>query len=243
MSDSRFVAHIDVLGMSSIVERDANLAWSVLSDLVAVLDKTTKYTLAFEDLGEVVETLRVIKSVTFSDTIILFTRDDSDLSLRCLIILVVEIFHKALFKCVPVRAGISHGTFFFNIERSMYSGPALIDAYRTGEAAQWLGVTFSASVETQAKRLGLKTGQSDVVVPWVLALKGGSQRTYAANWPAVFAHDLRISPPISLEQFYQAFEKTFGAFNLLPEDVRFKYQHTVDFMNAFVIRHIGVQKP
>jgi hypothetical protein len=39
--DNRYVAHLDILGMSSIVEKDADEAWGMLSDLVAVRDKTS----------------------------------------------------------------------------------------------------------------------------------------------------------------------------------------------------------
>ena len=35
----RFVAHIDILGMSTIVEKDMDEAWGMLSDLVDVRDE------------------------------------------------------------------------------------------------------------------------------------------------------------------------------------------------------------
>ena len=244
MRDQRFVAHLDILGMSSIVDRDADRAWQLLSDLVAVRDKISNYALEFIDTKELIAIPDVIQSVTFSDTILLFTKDSSDKNLRCLIVVVAEMFHKALCQCVPVRAGISFGTFYFNIEQSMYAGPALIDAYRVGEAAQWLGITLSQSVRDRAVALKMMSGNSNVVVQWDLPVKDRanpcqviSMPTWVANWPAVVAHDLTVSPPISIEQFYQPFESTFGEIGQLPQEVRAKYSNTVEFLNAHLIRH------
>jgi hypothetical protein len=244
MRDQRFVAHIDILGMSSIVERDADLAWQVLSDLVAVRDRISNYALEFLDTKDLIAIPEVIQIVTFSDTILLFTKDSSDTNLRCLIVVVAEMFHKALCQCVPVRAGISFGTFYFNIEKSMYAGPALIDAYRVGEAAQWSGITLSQSVQDRAMALKMMSGNSKVVVPWNLPVKDKANPcqviaipSWVVNWPAVVAHDLTVSPPISTEQFYQPFEGIFGPLRQLPQEVRAKYSNTVEFLNVHLIRH------
>lgn len=237
MRDLRFVAHLDILGMSSIVERDADAAWEILSDLVAVRDNTTNYELEFCDTKERVVISDAIRSVTFSDTILLFTKGSSDTDLRCMIVLIAEIFHKALCRCVPVRAGISFGKFYFNFEKSMYAGPALIAAYRAGESAQWLGIALSESVQQRAASLNMASGNSKVVVPWDLPLKDGTKSCLVVNWPAIVAHDLTVSPPISVEQFYQPFESTFGALEQLPSEVRAKYINTVEFLNEHLIRH------
>ncbi len=236
--ETRFVAHFDILGMSSIVERDADVAWSLLSDLTYVRDKASAHVVEFLDTREKVAFSDAIKSVTFSDTILFFTKGGSDSELRCLLILASEIFHKALCRCVPVRAGISFGKFFFNFEKSMFAGPALIDAYRTGEAAQWLGIALSESVRERSIALNMTTGKSNLVVPWLLPLKDGNMPCSVINWPAAFAHDFNVSPPLSVEQFYKPLEPTFGPFEQLPPEVKDKYRHTIRFLNEHLIRHI-----
>lgn len=237
MRDLRFVAHLDILGMSSIVERDADAAWDLLTDLVAVRDKTSSYELEFLETEERIATSDAICSVTFSDTILLFTKGSSDTDLRCMIVLVTEIFHKALCKCVPIRAGISFGKFYFNFDKSMYAGPALIDAYRIGESAQWLGIALSESVKKRAVALNMTTGKSKVIVPWSLPLRDGTKPCSVINWPAVVAHDFTVAPPLYVEQFYQPFESTFGAFGQLPPEVQAKYRNTIEFLNEHLIRH------
>jgi len=236
-TDNRIVAHIDILGMSTLVEKNFPEAWGMLSDLVNVRDHAQAHEYEFSETNERLRVFERIKIVTFSDTLLLFTVGASDLELKSMIILVSEIFHKALFKCVPVRAGIAVGEFWFNFEKSMYAGPALIEAYRTGEAAQWLGVTFAQSAYEMAEALVMKTAGSDVVVHWPVPRKNGDHVAPVINWPAIFAHDLTVEPPISVEQFYAAFETAFGSFDSLPRSVQLKYENTVKFMNSQLDAH------
>jgi hypothetical protein len=235
--DLRFVAHVDILGMSALVERDADEAWGMLSDLVAVRDRVAGLAFEFLDTKEIVAASEATQRVTFSDTIVLFTNGTSDTELRCLIILLTELLHKAMFRCVPVRIGLAVGRFFCNTDKSMYAGPALIEAYRVGESAQWLGVSLAKSVADRARSLGMKTGRSDVIVQWLVPVKSGTEQRFVVNWPAVFAHDFKVHPPISVAQFYQAFEHAFGPFSELPHDVQAKYENTVRFINTQLALH------
>lgn len=236
-NNNRYVAHLDILGMTSIVTKNADDAWGLLSDLVAVRDQTNGYAIEFLEDGKVIPFSEIIQMVTFSDTIVLFTKSDSTEELRCMIVLVTEIFHKAMCRCVPIRVGLSFGKFYFNFDKSMYAGPALIEAYHVGEAAQWLGIVFSESVQDKATALNMTSGRSKVVVEWAVPLKGNKSKTcFVVNWPALCANDLEadISLPLSVTQFYQAFEKTFGDFKVLPDEVKMKYENTVNFMNELL---------
>ncbi len=51
------------------------------------------------------------------------------------------------------------------------------------------------------------------------------------NWPAIYFSDTKVKLPISVESFYQPFEKMFGAFETLREKDKQKYINTVDFFN------------
>lgn len=225
--------------MSSIVGNDFDEAWTMLSELVAVRDRIGRLELEFTESGERIRAIDAIHMVTFSDTILLFTKGESPPELKCMIVLLTEIFHKALCRCVPIRAGLAHGVFSFNLDKAMYAGPALIEAYRVGEAAQWLGIALGDSIREKARTLGMKSGKSDVVVDWPVPVKAGTVECAVINWPAVVAHDLKAKPPITVPQFYAAFVKAFGLFEDLPLDVKAKYSNTVTFMNQMLAVHAG----
>ena len=232
--DLRYVAHIDILGMSELVAKDMDEAWGMLSDLVAVRDRANTLAIEFTDAGDTVNVQGTIKMVTFSDTIVLFTKTHSPSELRTMIVLVTEMFHKAIVSCVPVRVGISLGKFYYNDIKSMYAGPALIEAYRIGERSQWLGISLADSVKDAAIELRMTSNDLDVVVNWDIPCKTGNINGYAINWPALFAHDLKVSPPFTPENFYTAFHSTFGPYEELPKTVQSKYINTVDFMNYYL---------
>jgi hypothetical protein len=220
--------------MSTLVERDAEAAWNLLSGLVECLETVNGYELEFRDAGARIAIPEKVGSVMFSDTIVLFTIDDSDLSLRSLIVAVGALFHRALVKCVPVRAAIAYGTFFINQPKSMYAGPALIEAYRHGESAQWLGIVACSSVVARAEALGMTSNSKNLIVPWSIPVKSGTMEGYVVNWPATVQGDMTVSAPLTARQFYGAFRSTFGEFDALPPDVKMKYQHTVDFLNTML---------
>lgn len=231
------VAHIDILGMSTLVENNFQEAWGMLSDLVAVRDRVRSHEYEFITTNERLSVLNEINIVTFSDTLFLFTSGASDIELKSMIILVAEIFHAALFKCVPVRAGIALGEFRFNLEKSMFAGPALIEACRVGESAKWLGITLSDTAQGMATNLGMKSNGRDVITHWPVPIENGERPGFVVNWPAVYAHDLAVKPPVSVRQFYQAFETAFGSFDTLQPAVQAKYENTVNFMNGQLMLH------
>lgn len=181
----RFVVHIDVLGMSSLVAKDPELAWSLLSRLVQARKDAHATSLTFLDSGDAVETPQHVQAVTFSDTIILFSRGATLNDLRTILVMATQLLSKALHLCVPIRVGVAVGTFFFNLDESMYAGPALIEAYHLGESAQWIGIVTSEDVYRRAIEANLQSGSSDVVAPTSVPIDGGSRPGYAVNWPVI----------------------------------------------------------
>ncbi|MDN5941256.1 MAG: hypothetical protein L0H94_05170 [Nitrospira sp.] len=54
-----------------------------------------------------------------------------------------------------MRGAISHGEFFANRLKSMYFGPALVDAYEHCEGQQWLNFSLTDSLVKQLESVGL----------------------------------------------------------------------------------------
>ena len=238
-SDNRYVAHLDILGMTSIVDAGPEKAWEVLSNLVDARDKANGFEIEFSELeGQRISVSNSVYAVTFSDTILLFTKNDSKHDLLVLLIVLSHILHKALALGVPTRSGVSYGKFFFNIEKSMYMGPALIEAYKVGEAAQWIGICFGESFREKWKEVAqFKSGDSDIVVEWLVPRKSAASNCLVVNWPAIFAHDFKVEHPLTTEIFYSAFEHYFGELSQLPSEVKLKYENTTRFINEMLSAH------
>jgi hypothetical protein len=230
----RFVVHIDVLGMSALVAKDPELAWGLLSRLVEARKDAQSTSLTFLDTAETVATPQHIRAVTFSDTILLFSRSSTLNDLRTTLVMATQLLSKALHLCVPIRVGIAVGTFFFNLDESMYAGPALIEAYHLGESAQWIGIVISQEVYRRAVEAKLQSGSSDVVFPADIPVNGGTRPGYAINWPVILRESIAAPLPVTAEQVYQGFSQYFGAFEALDQRARKKYENTAAFMNASV---------
>jgi hypothetical protein len=220
--------------MSAMVERNFDLAWESLSALVDVRDRVLAYELEFTDLGVRTPASEYVQMVTFSDTIIIFTKDGAKHSYLALLVLINEIFHKALCSCIPIRAGVAFGKFCVNFEKSMFAGPALIEAYRVGEEAQWLGIALADSLKSPRHQLKFAKQGVSLFSDWDIPVKVGVRNRRVVNWPFSYQHDLKVIPPISVGQFYQAFEGTFGVFEQLEASAQQKYINTVCFMNSML---------
>ena len=230
----RLVAHIDILGMSTLIRRDLASAWGVLSDLVNVRDDAREFEYEFLDKNERLKVSEIVKMVTFSDTLLAFTKGDSDIEVKSMLILVSHIFHQALCKCVPIRAGIAVGEFWVNFDKSMYCGPAMLEAYEIGEASQWLGIVLSKAMGERAKAQKMTSGKHPFIVDWNVPLKSGTCLMPVVNWPRFVANDLRVQPPLSVEQFYEAFKGDFGGIEGLPKASAIKHKNTVEFFNEML---------
>ncbi len=210
ISDRRFVAHIDILGMKAMTCRDPEAAWVVLSGLVNVRNHLSSLQLSFIDIEKQEQLGDRVMTIMFSDTIVFFTKNESDEDLLAILVALSEFMHKAMLNFVPVRAGLAGGQFFFNIAKSMYAGPALIEAYEIGEAAQWLGIVTNSRVHEQSMRAGFKAGRASLVIAADIPIKNGSVAGFAVDWVSPVRSDFKLKPPISVDIFYSQFESVFG---------------------------------
>lgn len=181
-----------------------------------------------------------VEALTFSDTILLFTRDDSSESLRSIIFGCSELFSELLSRCVPIRVGIAAGLFVFNLDEGVFVGPPLVQAYRIGEEAQWPGAVLDSNVAERVASLDPRLedrNQQDLVVQWEVPLRAsGSAPRSVLAWPRSHRNNFMVPPPISVDQFYQGFAQYFGPLAGLNPGKREKYENTVQFVNSMLSR-------
>ena len=228
--DARYVAHFDMLGMKEAVLRNQDVAWDALSDLNAAKERIYELSIEIISSGHVIKDR--VKTFIFSDTIIIFTLSDLPEDLYSILILSSELFSNSLHRCVPLRGGIAHGDFFFNLDLGLFLGVPLVNAYQIGEEAQWAGITVDKYVFQKSKSIPLKTAENThPIIEWDIPLKNQkSKRGYVLNWPKIFKNNFTIKP-VPLADFYSPFESLFGSYSALREDVKAKYVNTVKFIN------------
>ena len=234
--NNHFVAHFDMLGMSSLIRRDPELAWQKLSALSTARQERLSLDIERKDTGEYIQDQ--IRAFTFSDTIVAFSKSDTDNDALAIIVLTTELFSASLHYCVPLRGGIAFGPFAFNFDLNLFSGPALLKAYELGESSQWLGISLDASVAEAVARLPIVKSPhgSATVVEWAVPCKSGcTANRVVVNWPGLLRNNYTGPMPLPVETFYQPFSNLFGPFYSLESSIRAKYECTVDFFNAYYV--------
>ena len=229
--DERFVAFFDMLGMSDLSLSNPDVAWGALSDLAAAKDDILNLDIEIIGTDEVIKDR--VRAFTFSDSIVAFSLSNQTVDTYAMVILCSELFSKALHSCVPLRGAIAHGRFLFNFEQNLFAGPPLVNAYRLSEDAQWLGIRVDEVVAEKAKAIPLKSKHNkSVIINWEVPTKSGEGvKSFVIDWVETHRNNFTARPPITVQQFYQAFESMFGSYDDLPISVQKKYENTVSFVN------------
>ncbi|MFO1484962.1 MAG: hypothetical protein U1F71_16490 [Verrucomicrobiaceae bacterium] len=223
--------------MRALTARNHREAWEMLSALEIALTKSIWITIESSSFDDPIHVPELVRTIVFSDTIVLYSEADTPRDFHAIFTAVVSLFGEALHLRVPIRIGISKGIFYSDEQRSMYAGPALIDAYDIGETSQWLGIVLSESVAQDAMAQNLRSGTTNMVVTWDVPTKNGTVKASVANWPIAFKANFKKEPPLTPQQLFQIFEEYFGPFSMLRESDANKYINTVEFINAQYALH------
>jgi hypothetical protein len=148
---SRWFCYLDLLGFRNLVLSEA--AAHVIELYDEVLAKLADGAEPKRPLG--------ISYSWFSDTFIIFSRGDSLREFSLVEQAGRVFFQRLILKDIPVRGALTHGKLYSNVERNIFIGPALIDAYEYGEKQQWLGFILTPSVYAK-----LEGGELDVKQRW-----------------------------------------------------------------------------
>lgn len=129
----RWVAYFDLLGTTARIKNGK--FHSVFS----------AYALACEKLNDWRKQHPTVIPVWFSDTFILYTKDDSAQSFAA-IEMVARWFAFALIQTeIPVRGSMACGEFYADLKNGVYLGSALVEAYEWGESQDWIGFVLAPS--------------------------------------------------------------------------------------------------
>ena len=231
--DNRFVAHFDMLGMSALTKRNPDLAWKKLSTLCHARNERLPLSIQRLDTNELI--FDQVRTFTFSDTVIAFSKGNNENDALAMVVLMTELFNYSLHLCVPLRGGIAHGRFAFNPGLNLFSGPALVDAYELGESAQWLGIVIDQHTADAVSQLpvGKSPRGKWTVVEWDVQCKDGTiRRRNVVNWPETHRSNYMGTVPLTVEDFYEPFKSLFGQYKELQPAVAAKYVNTVAFFNS-----------
>ncbi len=115
----------------------------------------------------------------FSDSIVLFSNDDSPRSLQMISRVASGIMMSAIHseKPIPLKGALAEGHITCDMSKQLFLGQALIDAYLLEENVQYYGIIVHHSAEEAVKNL-----QSDLFGNLRSPLKSGLIEHYNVLW-------------------------------------------------------------
>jgi hypothetical protein len=240
--DNRYVAFFDILGMSDLILQNHAKAWDVLGRLSRAMEaglQKVGFTVATEGKTPIPEieykAAKYIRYFTFSDTVLMITHGETPADLLSMVSFCSQLFAHAFQLCVPLRGAIVHGEFWFNFEHNLFSGPALVAAYRSADEPQWLGVTVDDTVSASMTPFLDPSSLAPPICEWDLKVKTEIQpkRLKVLDWVTSIKGSLKVVKPLDDRQLYNAgFQKIFGPFENLDAKSRDKYEATAAFINS-----------
>ena len=229
-----YVAYFDLLGFKQVVQ---NLSTENLDELYSFLIRDTQHAFANEKEIIKIDILPVfnsskIKGINISDSIIFFSDDDSESSLKA-ILETISKFVLYIESYTSYRGCLVLGSFNYvlssvtndsnkivHIVSTLY-GKALIDAYLKAEAQEWVGCFIDDSVVNHSSKNDFSKDNFSNYIEYDVPFKSGNKKLLA----------LKKTLSDSNGKSYEFQVKEIFEYNGLKysEEVSIKYQNTLEF--------------
>lgn len=230
-----YLAYFDILGFEHIVKE---LTSDKLDELYSRIMRDTQW--AYADDGKQVSRVELhpvflnspIKAVNVSDSIVFFSRDDSEDSLVAMLKTISKFVswletHCAYRGCLVVGSfnyllgNVKNETEEIAYNVSAIYGKALIDAYKKAESQEWVGCFLDESIVKHASANGFSQNHFATYVEYDVPFKGGKQKLFALKATLSDSNGKSYE-----EQVKELFERNELKFT---EQVRLKYENTLTF--------------
>jgi len=148
---NRYVGFMDVMGFKDMVARKSHEEiGGMLHQMSFMKDILQRVIVSpFKKIDEKFEREERVKSITFSDSVLFVTKDDS---LSDLLVLsgVLEIFQEAAIqRGAPTKGAVSFGRLTADFDKSIFYGQPLIDAYLLQDQLNYYGIIIDNEVESR----------------------------------------------------------------------------------------------
>lgn len=165
LTANRFVAFLDIMGFRDRVARNSHKT---------VLDSLTSLSVF---ISEKLPKDNTIVFSMFSDSIVFFTRDDTEDRFISISQLLCNVIKESIRLKIPIKGAISKGEMSVNPSKQLFFGQPLIDAYLLEEDVLYYGIVVHHSLEKI-----IKSEINDLFFDVKVPFKGGASFHYVINW-------------------------------------------------------------
>lgn len=199
---NRYIAYLDIMGFENYIYTNKHeTVKKRLSDLQMILRENQSFLNEIYGWnGKIYKEQILLKSVMFSDSVILISRDASFDSLGILIAACEWLLFECFCVGIPIKGAISYGKLTADFDKNIFVGIPLIDAYKLENELYFYGIIFDKNAE---KKLVTNTRMLKVCCRTKVSLKGGDIFHTTVNWVNRFVTQNCLLSPVQLaENFY-----------------------------------------
>lgn len=234
----RFVAFFDIMGFKKRVYKDHDDLVDRMGYLqqiigaiegVATKEIEKRNKSITEQVGKNLDEIVIrsyARAVIFSDSILVYTEDDSLSSMYHIFSISGAIAGRAYESDLPLKGAISLGKFTANFEKSLYIGKPLIEAYLLQEDLLYFGVILHNKVENYLVMNDLqdrlKNEKWGILRKYDNPFKNGVANHQTVIWPTIYGK--LIDTPITPDKLIQQRKSVSGS-------IRVYYDNTIMFFN------------
>lgn len=166
---SRIVSFLDIMGFKDMISRQEE------TQIKEKLETLSRF------ISENVTEESGTQFSIFSDSIILFSKDNSESSFEQLVTLSGKIVKKSISLGLPIKGAIASGMCTVSQGvKPFYFGQPIVDAYQLEEDIVLYGVAMHHTVENLAEHFS--QGNGSIVFDYSLSLKKGTSKHYVVDW-------------------------------------------------------------
>lgn len=205
--DERFVAFLDILGFKNKVMREPHeriyQELLSISNIKELIEKTYKH-----------QSRNEILIVTFSDSIIVFSKDNSLDTFNQFVFAISYLFSYAINQKIALKGGIAYDKITINKAKQIYFGQPIIDAYYMEEDVNYLGVVAHSSIDKYITNITGNKTFKELLFRCKTNLKSGKITHLNLNWFKIDVKknenenekkkDMISMKKLELEEFYSS---------------------------------------
>jgi len=172
---NRFVAFFDIMGFKDLVQRNSHD--NILKRLETLKNVLKKLENSHSENNKTLKKLMTEKfqtrSITFSDSIIIFSKSDTIKDFDKLVLDSYSIIHKALENGIGIKGALSYGEITVDFENYLFFGQPIIDAYLLHDELLLYTAVLDNNIEAKQKTLGKHHLPESIIIDYKLPFKSG----------------------------------------------------------------------
>lgn len=147
---NRYVGYIDIMGFKDLVIRSThNEIYKMMKKIELNRKKNVEINWGYSGDNSEEAIPELVKTTNYSDSIIIYSKDDSYDSLYSFLCVVAGLSSDLFMEGIPHKGAFAFGTMTLDITNSIFFGQPLIDAYLLEGELNFYGVVGHATAEKE----------------------------------------------------------------------------------------------